>query len=70
MDKIYYLVKRVNYALLISQTILNDRHLFGSMSGACNGLSKEMSVVFGMSQKEDYLINIEPMYILKMMLFV
>ncbi len=40
MDKIYYLVKRVDYALLSSQPILNDERLFGPMYGAlCEGVS-------------------------------
>ncbi len=33
MSKIYCLVKRVDYAILSSQTILNDKGLFGLMSG-------------------------------------
>mmetsp|Transcript_17415 Transcript_17415/g.36517 ORF Transcript_17415/g.36517 Transcript_17415/m.36517 type:complete len:108 (-) Transcript_17415:982-1305(-) len=56
MDKKYYLVKTVDYALLSSQTILNDKSLFESMMGAlCNGVSKEMSAVFQISEDEDYL---------------
>ncbi len=40
MDKVYYLVKRVEYALLSSQPILNDEELFGPMYGAlCEGVS-------------------------------
>ncbi len=54
MDKIYSIVKRLNYALLSSQTILNDEGLFGSMSGVlCDGVNKEMSNVFGNSEEED-----------------
>ncbi len=55
IDKIYYLVKRVDFALLSSQTILNDECLFGSMSSAlCDGVNKEMTTVFENLEEEDY----------------
>ncbi len=54
IDKIYYLVKRVDFALLSSQTILNDESLFESMSDALSdGVSKEMITVFGHSEDKD-----------------
>ncbi len=54
MDKIYNLVKMVHYALLSSQTVLNDEGLWGSMINALyNDVSKEMSAVFGNSEEED-----------------
>ncbi len=47
-DKIYHLVKRVDYTLLSSLTIEKDESLFKPRSGAlCNGVSEEMSTVFG-----------------------
>ncbi len=42
MDKIYYLVKRVDYALLSSQPFLTDEELFGPMNGElCDGVNDE-----------------------------
>ncbi len=56
MDKIYYLVKRVDYALLSSQPLLNDEELFGPMYGAlCKGIGDELSTVFGESEEEEFL---------------
>ena len=53
MDKIYYLVKRVDYALLSSQPILNDEELFGPMYGdLCEGVCDELKTVFGESEEE------------------
>ncbi len=52
LDKKYYLAKRVDYALLNSQTILNDEGLFGSMSNAlCDRVNKETSTVFENSEE-------------------
>ncbi len=46
-------MKRVDYALLSSQSILNDEGLFGSMYGdLCEGVSDELSTVFGESGEE------------------
>ncbi len=43
MDKIYYLVKRVDYALLSSQPMLNDEELFGPLYRAtCEGVINEL----------------------------
>ncbi len=57
MDMIYYLVKRVYYALLRSQPILTDKELFGPMNGAlCDGVSNELSTVFGESGEEEFQI--------------
>ncbi len=56
IDTIYYLVKRVDYALLSSQPLQNNEELYGSMCAAlCNGVSKELSVVFGKSEEEEYI---------------
>ncbi len=53
MDKMYYLVKMLDDALLSSQTILNDEGFFGSMSSAlCDRVNKEISTVFGNSEEE------------------
>ncbi len=58
MDKIYYLVKRVDYALLSSQPILNDEELFGLMYGAlCEEVSNELSTVFGEHGIEEFLCD-------------
>ncbi len=55
MDKIYYLVKRVDYALLSSQPIFNDEGLFGTMNVAlCDGVSNELSTVFGESGVKEF----------------
>ncbi len=58
MDKIYYLVKRVDYALLSSQPNLNDEGMFGPMNGAIfDGVSNELSTVFGESGEEEFPID-------------
>ncbi len=60
MDKIYYLVKRVDYALLSSQSILNDEKLFGSMNGdLCEGVRDKLKTVFGESGEEEFQIDDE-----------
>ncbi len=56
MDEKYYLIKKVYYALLSSQPILNDEELFDSMSSAlCDGVSNKLSVVFGKSKEEEFI---------------
>ncbi len=70
MDKIYYLVKRVDYALLSSQPILNDEELFGSIYGAlCEGVSNELSTAFGETGQE-YLCEDEPRYVHNIFVFL
>ena len=60
MDKIYWLVKRVDYALLSSQPILNDAWLFGPMNGAlCDQVNNELTTVFGEFGEEEFLIDDE-----------
>ncbi len=60
LDKIYYLVKRVDYVLLGSQPILNDEELFWPMYGdLCDIVSNQMSTVFGESGEEEFLIDDE-----------
>ncbi len=66
MDKIYYLVKRVDYALLSSQPILNDEGLFGPMyAELCQGVCNELSTVFGETGKEEFLCDDESRYVSK-----
>ncbi len=56
MEKIYYLVKRGDCALLSSQPILNDEGLVEPMYRAlCGGVSNELSTVFGKSGEEEFL---------------
>ncbi len=48
-----YLMKRVDYSLLSSQTFLNDEGLFESMRNALSdGVNKVMSTTFGHSDKD------------------
>ncbi len=50
----------MDYALLSSQPILNDEELFGPMYGAlCEGVSNELSAVFGESGEKEYLCEDE-----------
>ncbi len=55
MDKMYYLVKQVDYDLLSFQHILNDKGLFGPMNEAlCDGMNNKLSTVFGEFSEEDF----------------
>ncbi len=56
MDKIFCLVKRVDYALLSSQPIINDEGSFGQMNGALCGVSSKLSTASSKS-KEEFLSN-------------
>ena len=53
MDKIYFLVKRADEALLNSQKLLDDEDLFGSMRGVTlSDCELELDEVFGDSNTE------------------
>ncbi len=53
MDKLYFLVKQADKALIDSQLLLDDRDLFGSMRGVILSYCKEeWDEVFGETTKE------------------
>ncbi len=53
INKIYFLVKRVDYALLSSQSISNDEGLL--MHGAlCDGVNDKLDTVFGEFGEEGF----------------
>ncbi len=56
VDKINYLIKWVDYALLSSQPILNSEWIWGSMSAdLCDGVKKYLSVTFGKSKGDIFI---------------
>ncbi len=51
MDKIYFFVKRVNAAIEISSSLLNDKKLFGCPDNCViTGCEEELNKVFGKSK--------------------
>ncbi len=55
MEKINYLVKRADHALLSSQPILIDKGSFGSMNGEfCDGVNNKLGTHFGEFGGEEF----------------